>query len=736
VAVAFRMALVAIASVGWALSAAKAAPPDEPAANPRMARLFKIDLPITGTTTERLKSTVRDALKRIDGEGGRPVLVFEFDVPKGQSAFGRGSELGAANDLARVLTSAELSGIPRIAYVPSSVEGHAILAILACDTIMMTPEAEMGDAGVDEPAVGAAVLDTYREVAEATKSVPVEVALKLVDRSRQLLQVKTEDETRFTTPAGLRELERTKTVISSEVVSKAGQAYRFSGAEARKRDLIGAVASSRIELARALGLPPEAIREEMVATARRPVLLELKGMIARGDAAEALRMVATAVNAKTTNFICVRIDSPGGAAVELGQLANYLADLNPAEVRTAAYIAGEARGAVVLVALACDQVVVAPGVELGGPPQTPLSPDEIEQMTTMIRDSLSAAKSRSWSLSAALIDPKREVFACRRAGVVEYFGDEELAEQNRAGGNRGPDRLWTKGERVTTPGHPFTAKSDEAVKYRLANRSAKDFADFTRFFGLEKDLARLEPGWADQLIRALAHPFFAFLLLMIGGAALYAELHSPGIGIGAFIAVVCFVLFFWSHILQGGGGWLAVSLFLTGLACVALEIFIIPGFAIFGLGGGALILVSLILASQTFIIPRNPYEFAEFQKSLTTVAGAALGVIVAIALINRWLPHTPVLGQIFLAPPSDEENETIRDSERMVRFDDLLGARGTTSTPLMPGGKARFGRRVLDVVTDGDFVPLGAEVVVAEVHGNRIVVRPVEDRGSFGPGTV
>jgi membrane-bound ClpP family serine protease len=264
----------------------------------------------------------------------------------------------------------------------------------------------------------------------------------------------------------------------------------------------------------------------------------------------------------------------------------------------------------------------------------------------------------------------------------------------------------------------------------LANRSVRDFAEFTGFFGLEKDLARLEPGWADKLVRALAQPFFAFLLLTIGGAALYAELHSPGVGIGAFIAVVCFVLFFWSHFLEGGQVWLAVSLFLTGVACVALEIFIIPGFAVFGLGGGALILASLILASQTFIIPRNPYEFAEFQKSLTTVAGAALGLIVAIVLMNRWLPHTPVLGQIFLAPPSEEENETIRDSERMVRFDDLLGARGTTATPLMPGGKARFGRRVLDVVTDGDFVPLGAEVVVAEVHGNRIVVHPVEDRGT------
>jgi hypothetical protein len=108
------LALLAVAGYAEPLAGA---PADEPAANPRMARLFKIDLPITGATTERLKNSVRDAVKKVQAEGGRPTLIFEFTVPKGQSEFGRGSELGAAHDLARFLTSGELSGIPRVAYV-------------------------------------------------------------------------------------------------------------------------------------------------------------------------------------------------------------------------------------------------------------------------------------------------------------------------------------------------------------------------------------------------------------------------------------------------------------------------------------------------------------------------------------------------------------------------------------------------------------------------------------------
>ncbi len=97
----------------------------------------------------------------------------------------------------------------------------------------------------------------------------------------------------------------------------------------------------------------------------------------------------------------------------------------------------------------------------------------------------------------------------------------------------------------------------QAVDYDLANRAVNNFAQLKQYYGLEDDPALVEPGWADFLIRALASPELAVLLLLIGGAALYIELHSPGMGLGAFVAVVCFLLFFWSRYLGGTAGWLA-----------------------------------------------------------------------------------------------------------------------------------------------------------------------------------
>jgi membrane-bound ClpP family serine protease len=186
---------------------------------------------------------------------------------------------------------------------------------------------------------------------------------------------------------------------------------------------------------------------------------------------------------------------------------------------------------------------------------------------------------------------------------------------------------------------------------------------------------------------------------------------------------VCFLLFFWSRYLGGTAGWLEGMLFLAGIAFLLMEIFVLPGFGVFGLGGGALVLISLILASQTFVLPHNAYQFAQLQRSLLVLAGAAVGIVAVAVSLRRWLPHTPFFSQMFLPPPNDEEAEVIKRRESLVGFDDsLVGRRGVTTTQLTPSGKARFGDEFIDVIADGELIEPGTEIVVVEVHGYRVVV--------------
>jgi membrane-bound serine protease (ClpP class) len=58
-----------------------------------------------------------------------------------------------------------------------------------------------------------------------------------------------------------------------------------------------------------------------------------------------------------------------------------------------------------------------------------------------------------------------------------------------------------------------------------------------------------------------------------------------------------------------------VLLFAAGLAFLMLEIFVLPGFGVFGLGGGVMILASLVLASLTFVSPHSDTEMAEMAQS-------------------------------------------------------------------------------------------------------------------------
>ena len=219
----------------------------------------------------------------------------------------------------------------------------------------------------------------------------------------------------------------------------------------------------------------------------------------------------------------------------------------------------------------------------------------------------------------------------------------------------------------------------------------------------------------------------AGLLLFVGVVALFVELQAPGTAVGGFVAAVCFLLFFWSHYLGGTAGWLEVTLFAAGVVCLLLEIFVLPGFGIFGLGGGIMILASIVLASQTSgsIIPHNDYQFEQLQSSLLTIAGAGLGVIVVAAILRKRLPRSRLFGHLMLEPPAGEEAEIIRRREALVDFRELVGTRGTATTQLTPSGKARFGNTLVDVMADGEVIDRGAAIEVVEVRGSRVLVREV-----------
>jgi membrane-bound ClpP family serine protease len=65
------------------------------------------------------------------------------------------------------------------------------------------------------------------------------------------------------------------------------------------------------------------------------------------------------------------------------------------------------------------------------------------------------------------------------------------------------------------------------------------------------------------------------------------------------------------------------------------------------------------------------------------------------------------------------------DAEQAQTKSSLLGAEGVTTSVLRPGGKAQFGERLLDVISQGDMVPRGARVRIIGYSGGEAIVEIV-----------
>jgi hypothetical protein len=153
----------------------------------RSGRVIRLTLPVTSETDRRVRRFVDRVMKDARSEGFRPVMIFELVVPPGQSEFGRGSQYGAALEVARFLSSDALNAATTVAYLPGSIQGHAVLVALACDEIIMAPDAKIGSAGIDEKRIDDFLRAGYRNIAARRRTVPVELALGMLDPAREVL---------------------------------------------------------------------------------------------------------------------------------------------------------------------------------------------------------------------------------------------------------------------------------------------------------------------------------------------------------------------------------------------------------------------------------------------------------------------------------------------------------------------------------------------------------------------
>ena len=214
--------------------------------------------------------------------------------------------------------------------------------------------------------------------------------------------------------------------------------------------------------------------------------------------------------------------------------------------------------------MACDQIVMHPEAVLGGPGSPQMSRNEIEVGRADDPQPVARGrKLRSWSLWAAMIDPASRGLSLHAGWATWSSSARRNARRPQpkpdAGGKQPP---WLA--RRPMRDHARRWPSASAASRRSISTSPttrwKTLPSSSNATNLEDDPTLVEPGWADMLVDYLRSPGISALLLIIGGVALYMELHAPGLGLGGFVSAVCFLLFFWSHYLPSTAFWLEITL--------------------------------------------------------------------------------------------------------------------------------------------------------------------------------
>jgi membrane-bound serine protease (ClpP class) len=472
------------------------------------------------------------------------------------------------------------------------------------------------------------------------------------------------------------------------------------------------------------------VRAEAPLLPPQPVvrLLVLSGPVDAGLRERTERHLRQALDGGA-NVILFELDCSGGDVVVAHDLARVILGLaeRPARVLTVAWVTPRARDTASLLALACDQIVMQPTAHLGDwEPYIRKHPDQEMRARDWLGE-VAEARGRPVLLARALVDYDVHLRLVRS-------GSELIFEKGDATGSAEQVKPQSRKDPVAY----LTLDAVQASRYGLAEQK-DSLATLCQWLGIDEgSVVVVQDDLLDRVGTFLRNFWTRLALIALGVAGLLLEFRFPRATVPGVLATICFVLLFWSHSrLNQQATALALALFGLGVILLAVEVSLRPGYAAAGVAGGVLLCVSLgLLAYGQW--PRGPVGWSEYGFAFSQ---AAVGVLVAVGLatvLTRYLPRVPAGRRLLPASgtqpavrplaanhPSGLVETTYPEADQSDHAE-LLGAIGSTATPLRPTGMVRIGDAFVAAVCDeGSILATGARVQVVAFRGGRVVVQAV-----------
>jgi membrane-bound ClpP family serine protease len=240
-----------------------------------------------------------------------------------------------------------------------------------------------------------------------------------------------------------------------------------------------------------------------------------------------------------------------------------------------------------------------------------------------------------------------------------------------------------------------------------------------------KQITTLPESWSEKLVRLLTTPALRGLLIFVFLVAIFIEMTHPGLVLPGALGAVALIALLAPPILIGMAQWWEIAAIIAGLALIALEVLVIPGFGIPGILGLLLLFVGLV---ATFVpgggrVP-DPDSSSRILTGLTTVVLSIATAVGGMFLVAKYIGTIPILQKLILKNP-DELDPTEEDpllamdpSHGLPRPGDF----GRAATVLRPSGRAQIGDRFYDVVAEFGYIPEGTPVKIVSVTEFRIGV--------------
>jgi membrane-bound serine protease (ClpP class) len=397
---------------------------------------------------------------------------------------------------------------------------------------------------------------------------------------------------------------------------------------------------------------------------------------------------AEAVNA---DIIIMELNTYGGRVDIADTIKTYL--LNT-EIKTVSYIVNNALSAGAFISIACDSIYMKEDATIGA--VTVVSGTDGTQMP----------------------DKYQSVMRAKMRSVAELNGrDPDIAEAMV------DDRVAIPG--IIDSGKVLAFTAAEALKHNFNDGIVENLEDVIKLLKIDNyKVVEHQLSVTDKIIGFLLNPIVNSVLMLLIFGGIYFELQTPGIGFPLAAALIGATLFFAPLYLEGLAASWEVVVFFVGIAFIAIELFVLPGFGAAGALGIIMIVGSLTLS----LVQNDVFDFTftgwdEIANALfRVVATLIIGLGTMFALGGSFLKSKAFLRLTL----QDEQRSDLGYTIKLPEIDIQIGLEGKTLTDLKTSGKVEMpDGEIYDAISEGGWIDKGTTVKVLKIEGNTLIVRKV-----------